>query len=72
MTIDECKSCKNHVLFKDGYVLCNYFDKVEQRVAGAGEDHIIRILSCPKEEAAKEYKKLFPARWNKPREDEGE
>jgi len=65
MTIEECKSCKNHVLFKDGYVLCNFWEKAEQRIASVGDDHVSRILSCPREEESKEYKKLFPARWNK-------
>ena len=45
--------------------MCNFWEKAEQRIASVGDDHVTRILSCPREEESKEYKKLFPARWNK-------
>jgi hypothetical protein len=50
MTIDDCMKCVNHVLYQNGYVICNFFKTREQRVTGTKEDGIIYIVHCPKEE----------------------
>ncbi len=55
------------MLYRDGYVLCNYWKRTEQRITNSGEENNIRIVACPREEQEiKDYKKKFPARWNKP------
>lgn len=50
MKIDDCKNCKNHVLFKNGYVICNYYNMQEQRVTKTREG-VIFLVACPREEA---------------------
>lgn len=49
MLIDECKLCKNHILFQHGYVICNYWKMKEQRVTGKKGDNCIYIVECPSE-----------------------
>jgi hypothetical protein len=50
MKIDKCQTCKNHVLYQNGYVICNYFNIQEQRVTGKKDDGTIYIVHCPIEE----------------------
>lgn len=49
MKIDDCKTCKNHVMYRNGYVICNYWNMQEQRVTGNRGDNIY-IVACPQEE----------------------
>jgi hypothetical protein len=69
MTLEECRSCSHHILYRDGYVICGYWKTNEQRITNNGKSNSINIVSCPREnDLAINYKNDFPARWNKPRE----
>jgi hypothetical protein len=50
MKIDDCQTCKNHISYQNGYVLCNYWKMQEQRVTGKREGGITYIVACPREE----------------------
>jgi hypothetical protein len=49
MKIDDCKTCKNHVMYQNGYVICNYWNMQEQRVTGT-RDGMTYLIACPREE----------------------
>lgn len=49
MKLDECKSCKNHVLHENGYVMCNYHNVEEQRTTDNSKKDGIYIINCPME-----------------------
>jgi hypothetical protein len=53
MKIDDCVTCKNHVSYQYGYVLCNYWHMQEQRVTGKKESGTVYIVACPQEENGK-------------------
>ncbi len=69
MTLEDCKSCNSHVLYRDGYIICDFWKMNEQRITNHGKSNSITIVSCPREnEITIDYKNDFPARWSKPRE----
>lgn len=65
VTLDKCKQCESHILYRDGFVLCKFHNITEQRTTTTGDNNIIYIIACPGEEEVKDYKKIFPPRWGK-------
>jgi hypothetical protein len=74
MDIKVCKCCVNHVLYENGYVICDYsyhmshnWNLPEQRVTGKGADDGIYVINCPKDnhKSLKRFKYGFiPMRMN--------
>ncbi|HOT44270.1 MAG TPA: hypothetical protein PLM53_06500 [Spirochaetota bacterium] len=50
MKIDDCMTCKNHISYQNGYVICNFWKMQEQRVTGSREGGPTYIVACPREE----------------------
>jgi hypothetical protein len=46
--IEKCQVCKNHVLYQNGYVICDYYKVQEQRIIGKTGKDILCIVNCPK------------------------
>ncbi len=65
VTLEKCKQCDSHILYRDGFVLCKFHNSTEQRTTQTGDDNVIYIIACPGEEEVKDYKKIFPPRLGK-------
>ena len=58
MKLNECKSCTNHVLYENGYLMCNYNTVEEQRVTDNSEKKGVYVVNCPMENDENEYSKI--------------
>ncbi len=47
MPLEKCKTCKNHVSYQQGYVMCDFYKVQEQRITGKKEKDVIYIVNCP-------------------------
>ncbi len=65
MTLEKCKQCGSHILYRDGFVLCGFHNITEQRTTATDENNVTYLIACPGEEEVKDYKKIFPPRWGK-------
>ncbi len=53
MRLNDCLSCANHVLYENGYVMCNYHRVEEQRMTGIKDKDVIYVINCPKRDERK-------------------
>jgi hypothetical protein len=50
MKLRECKSCRNHICFASGRVMCNFFRVMDVRVVGNLHADVNNFdVICPKE-----------------------
>lgn len=48
MTLEKCKACKNHILYQQGFVMCDFYKIQEQRITGMKGKDLVYIVNCPK------------------------
>ncbi|HOP64035.1 MAG TPA: hypothetical protein PK358_15720 [Spirochaetota bacterium] len=44
--LENCLKCPNHVSYKYGFVVCNYWKQNQQHVTYLGEDGITYVVGC--------------------------
>jgi hypothetical protein len=48
MPLEKCKTCKNHIMYEQGYVMCDFHKIQEQRMTEKKNKDMIYIVNCPK------------------------
>lgn len=50
--IDDCVKCEHHVEYRDGFVMCGFFRRPEQRMTQT-INYVTYLINCPKKEKGK-------------------
>ncbi|HPR39113.1 MAG TPA: hypothetical protein PLT13_16075 [Spirochaetota bacterium] len=44
--LETCLKCPNHVSYKYGFVICNYWKQNQQHVTSQGEGGAVYVVGC--------------------------